>query len=539
MGGYFSGIMEKTCFFRPFNASFEKSFEMNSLLRHKQPFLFPGNFFLAFFTFGLVFSPAIGKSQVSNGVFDPSKVLVAKDRAMEFEAFKQNIELAKEKNRNIGKPPLTQPPSPQTAPTQGSAIAAPPPPSYDQPSPGSLDSPMVNASPVSPASVIAKKLNPPPPVVETPPPPAVDTPPLPLVEAAHVEVPPVVRVSPVANSSPSNDPGSSSVADYPPVPVFAATETPPSRTSWLNRIGGKSRKADIPEPAAMTLPETQVASADLPPESKKSENISAPPTVSKKEQQNISDLNKRIEELERVLDHLGFDKASYEASGGNLMKIAEKQGQPSGGGALIDGVVLPSHDGEMPMIDTSKRRLFARRDRTHDVTNKRIPITIYSNEGSPYSADRFQAGPKFSPLFDETPTASLLGQKTEEMRDLTKPGAIPAPSRSVTELVTRSVKPMADTSQYWVVKNSSLAFQPFKYGTEEVEESDSIDLSSGLVVRELGLVGNKRMVQIDSGEKGLIAKDGVRALSASEQSVMAHGLQGGQPWYSILDTAAE
>ena len=196
-----------------------------------------------------------------------------------------------------------------------------------------------------------------------------------------------------------------------------------------------------------------------------------------------------------------------------------------------------SPDGGRTSSDRQKLRKrfgLGKSKRVYDNPNRSIPISVGSgsNTGNPYSNENFVASSAYSPLLDG-------GADLDKVRDMTETGALPLPTGATGIVERGSRKPAADTSQYYVVRKENLLFEPFRNGTEEVDPEYAFDLYSGVVVKDLGLIGTKRKVQVDSGETGLVSKDGIRPLSITEQSTMAIGIQAGKPWYSILDTDPE
>jgi hypothetical protein len=228
----------------------------------------------------------------------------------------------------------------------------------------------------------------------------------------------------------------------------------------------------------------------------------------------------------------------------DLAQLPPSQGT-EGDRVMIDenGFVLPSHssspDGgiELPQsIREEEKRGFlsflnrGRRERALDMPDRPIPIQIGSSGmGNPYSDPSFQAGIGHSPLVD-----GLL-ENPSMLRDMTQPGAIPFPGMEG----SGESRPVGDLSQYWVIKGEKVVFEPFQHGTQVVDSSYTLELHSGATVKDLGLIGAKRMIQIDSGERGFVDNGNVRPMSVSEEAVMANGLSQGERWYSILDTEAE
>ncbi len=103
---------------------------------------------------------------------------------------------------------------------------------------------------------------------------------------------------------------------------------------------------------------------------------------------------------------------------------------------------------------------------------------------------------------------------------------------------TQPRQDMADTSRYFIVKTDGAQVVPF-------DDSGKPDLDfafesyAGAIVQSIGQTGGNHVVRTDSGEQGAMHKDDLRPLNESEKSRLSAGLSKGQPWYSILDMAAE
>jgi hypothetical protein len=98
-------------------------------------------------------------------------------------------------------------------------------------------------------------------------------------------------------------------------------------------------------------------------------------------------------------------------------------------------------------------------------------------------------------------------------------------------------KPESDVSQYFIVQNEGVFFEPFRYGSRDLDTDASFEMYSGAVLRVLKTVDSKHYVLTDSGEEGAISTKGLRPLSSKEKEQMASGISKGKSWYSILDTA--
>ncbi|MDF1814343.1 MAG: hypothetical protein P1V20_19210 [Verrucomicrobiales bacterium] len=408
-------------------------------------------------------------AQISNGVFDPSKVMVAKEKVKQVSQIEHNIALSNEFNRTLGTPDHPRPnaPEPET-PADMRAQAGPTPPSipdFDLP-------PDVRKRNEARSRKRRSREKP-------------------FVEANKLEEP-MVSANPVsirgvtpAFDNPVPEPGPD--GSNPDLELASAPES--GQRGFFSRF----KKSRTTLPGDIDVSSTDVANPDLP-----------PGEVS----------------VNGELDHLPADDGMVLSDNGEMI--------PSG------GFDLPSYaDEELPGggRKSSFLSMFSRprTPRTFDVPANPIPISIGSgNSGNPYSNKNFQAGSGYSPLLDDPSDRG-------KMRDMTQQGVLPF-GDGISQRMGE--KPLTDVSQYLIAKEDT-KFEPFVHGTEDVDKDNAFEIYSGMTVRDLGIKGLKRMVQVDSGEIGLIAKFAVRQLSVSEEVVMSEGLTGGRPWYSILDTEAE
>ena len=463
-----------------------------------------GSGFLPVLFLVLAGGTGLGNAQITNGVFDPSKVMVATEKVKELQSFQQNIILSNEFNRTLGTPDHPRPPLP---PGQG-----PPP---NQP-------PRYGPEPVPSFEVPTKKRR----FRRKTPPSPFESPPVnsrnggPAVEASSLVEGPSVEATPATTGGPSSSapeqeagligppqlpPGSASVdsGTLQPVSINTSPEVSSSeRKGLFNRL----RKSRSEDPADLGL----TGESNLPPSDSSSETADGTAAT----EQTASDLSNDFNSID------GTNVAS------NGMLLPSYSSTPDGN--TIGGNGGNRAGGFLKRIGKGKsgRKSF-------DVPSRPIPISVGSaGTGNPYADRSFSASSGYSPLLDDR-------SSIEEVRDMTQSGARPLPAGSTGIAERGPQKSNADTSQYFVVRREGLVFQPFQPGSEVPDPDFSYDLYSGAVVKSLGLSGTKRRVMTDSGETGLVAKDGVRPLSVSEKSTMEIGLAAGRPWYSILDTDPE
>lgn len=427
------------------------------------------------------------EAQITNGVFDPTKVMVAKEKVKELEQYQKNIEMAREHNRTIGTPYHPKPQMPgespggeagESRPPGESAPARPGTPSTRRERPStSGNEPSARANRIDPPRSFTNPNAPQPPRINTAPAPSE-----PMVSANPVSINDRFSPQAVANELPE-EMQSTSPAAQPGVDMNVAN------------IGGTESASDD----GLSLNSAPIEGEEFIPG-----------------------------DTAEFLDIGQFSPS--QGAGGDLVMVDE------------NGFVLPSHssspDGgiELPQsVREEEKRGFlsflsrGRREQALDRPDRPIPIQIGSSSmGNPYSDPSFQAGVGHSPLID-----GLL-ENPSMLRDMTQPGAIPFHG-----IGSGESRPVGDLSQYWVVKGEKVVFEPFQHGTQVVDTSYTLELYKGATVKDLGLVGAKRMIQIDSGERGFVDKGEVRPMSVSEEAVMASGLSQGKRWYSILDTEAE
>ena len=469
---------------------------MTSLQKHKQ---------CRFLQIGAIFLSLIGvsltsvRAQITNGVFDPSKVLVAKEKAMEVESITQNIKVSNEFNKTLGtpdhpRPHIPVPPAPE--PTPGA------PPNYG---PEPVDVPTFDQAPRKKRRRGRKM-----------PIPTVATPQTPEVTATKIETPvnfsnpgaptppvtsgirPSVSANPISINS-AGPPASSSpvvedsVAEVPEFAGLSEVDEPDpisNRRGFFNRfLKSKPSPSIDMNTADETPPETEVGSdsTDVP---EVVENID--PEISPEEETWLFDL----------------PSSSSPPEGRNARSSASTPSENRRGGL-------------------AKFFSKSRGNRSFDVPDRPIPISVNSggNNGNPYTDDSFRAADS-SPLMDDP----------SQIRDMTNPNSLPTGNNFFEPAISKAVD---DVSQYYIVKKDETTFQPYKYGSSMVDYENTYKLFAGTVVRDLGLVAGKRRIQIDSGERGLVSKSAVRPLSTSESATMKAGIKDGRRWYSILDTDAE
>lgn len=451
-------------------------------------------------------TPLVVNAQISNGVFDPTKVMVAKDKVKAVQQIEHNIATANQFNKTLGTPSHPRPNIPAPSAAQMNDTPEKPPrygpepvsvPTFDLPPDVQRrnEARARKRNNSTPPTVIANKLDSP----------SRNNPPLPPGESPSVSANPIS----IRNSSPATG------APAPEGPDSIGSE------ASGNNLDPEMSFADLQkqEPKGFFkrfLKTRQTSVSDIDMTSPEDGNPSLPPSG--------DDVSMNGE--------LG---QSFDSGGLPMMQDSDGELIPLDG----DGLVLPSNssspDADLPQSTPTRSggflSMFTKsRSRTLDVPDRPIPIAIGSgNSGNPYSNDNFRPGSGYSPLLDS-------GGDMNAVRDLTEPGALPF-SEGIAE--RHSQKARTDVSQYLVVKKDETLFEPFKYGTEVVDKDNAFQLYSGSTVKDLGIVGLKRMIQVDSGETGLIEKFSVRQLSISEEAVMKNGLQRGRPWYSILDTEAE
>ncbi len=454
------------------------------------------------------FNFSLLSAQISNGVFDPSKVMVAKDKVKEIQSIEKNIEAAIKLNKTIGTPDsplLVKPSAPTPNPAEiavGNKPALENGPSYGPPpvSVPSFDLPPERRKRRTreSATVLANKLPP----VDIP---SINTAPAPLVSANPVAIRGIV---PTYNAPPETISSAETPAsDAPDVDLANATAPPSAQEtrSWFGRLWDSFSKTPAPvEVASAEIP----AFAPLPGE----EGSTDAPT------------------LETATDAPPGGAVSMN---GTLNDVPPRSGESMSheeGGTFdpnrsFSDLELPSYEDSSSRSGFLSRFNRGNRKKPLDIPDRPIPISIGRNTGNPYSDHNFQPGNGYSPLLDDP----------NQIRDMTQPGALPLAPGVVERL---GQKPIGDLTQYMVVKSETL-FECFIPGTEEVDPDNTFEIYPGASVKDLGITGLKRMVQVDSGEIGLVAKFSVRELSVSEEVVMSQGLAKGQRWYSILDTDAE
>ena len=453
---------------------------------------------LPFLLFGIIFCLGLGgltstlQAQIGpNGTFDPSKVIVAKEKSLQVQSFQQTIEAANEFNRTLGTPAHPRPGLP--SPTVEATKVVSSPTASSTPSEGRI------APPSAPGS--------------SPGPPSSDS----------SEVPEFLPDSNQGRSGglfgflrrSSRSEPSISMNSSPAGPRKGRRSSSAGRnSSGSNSGGGSSLPSESP-----SLNYTDIAS-EL-------------ESIASREGASPEEIGRDIRKLAEIMKEMQLNNAYDYANPGE--EIDESEYITAG------GIVLPSH-GSSPDGSGSKRK-FGRKKKLYDVPRGAIPI-LASSGGSRYTDSTFKPGPNYAPLLDAGMGAGSTGTDPGGVRDMTDPGVLPIPNggRSGSQpnrIATGTGPPTAPTNNFYIVKRNGLEFFPFMFGTETPDPDYSFNLHQGAVVRDYGSLGKKRMIQIDSGEKGIVTMDGLRGLSVSEGAILKNGLTRGEPWYSILDTEPE
>lgn len=418
-------------------------------------------------------------AQLTNGVFDPSKVRIAKEKAKQVQSYQQNIASANHYNKTLNTPDHPRPYKPL----------------FDDMDRLHEKTKLMEQQMAQMALQIQQ----------------MNSTPAPAPQQRISNVPQFRRVKKAG-----------------PQPFVKVTrkddQTPPPPT--ISAPGSDYPEAGFESPNTAPVLETTEIDAggpafDLPSEGNtrgglfsnlfrsRSSNAGSIPTIDG-DPNRIAELESKIAELENTVQ---------------VLRGVESN--------LPPGVSLPKPGHGLPGIGQTSNRFKGLFNRKRPLDTPAQPIPINIGRGNPfydpdYNDPNFEAGPQFSSIFDIHP-------KPEEIKDMTDPTSLPIPGDNAPPPSAPEVT-NSEVSKYHLVTREGSLFTPFKQGTTSPDAQAAYELYESAVVKVIGASGSNHKVEVDSGETGLLSKSAVRPLTGSEKTVMKKGLSAGKLWYSILDS---